>query len=248
MAATAVAEPTPEVRPAPTAATASRRGLLFGLLVVVCLLGAGGAIAWAIVRQGNLTATPPAGGGVATHQAALPAEAGTVAARVLVRSTARDTTNGKLAEIDLSRSPAQRRDIDLACDRVYMAAGRGICLWAQRGVFTTYRASLFGEDLQPGQTFDLAGIPSRARVSPDGRYAVFTVFVTGHSYAGGGFSTKTSIVDAASGVVVIDDLEELTVLRDGARIQAPDFNFWGVTSPATATASTPRWPPPARPT
>jgi hypothetical protein len=110
-----------------------------------------------------------------------------------------------------------------------MAAGRGICLWAQRGMFTTFHASLFGEDLQPRQTIDLAGIPSRARVSPDGRYAAFTVFVTGHSYAGGAFSTKTSIVDAASGAVVLDDLEQLTVLRDGAPIQAPDFNFWGVT-------------------
>ena len=28
---------------------------------------------------------------------------------------------------------------------------------------------------------------------------------------------------------MIANLEELAVFRDGARLEAPDFNFWGVT-------------------
>jgi hypothetical protein len=55
-----------------------------------------------------------------------------------------------------------------------------------------------------------------------------TVFVSGHSYAEGAFSTHTTIVDTASGEQVAD-LEQLTVLRDGERFESPDFDFWGVT-------------------
>jgi hypothetical protein len=55
-----------------------------------------------------------------------------------------------------------------------------------------------------------------------------TVFVTGHSYAEGGFSTETTILDAESGTVV-GTLEQFAVIRDGVRVQAPDYNFWGVT-------------------
>ena len=110
----------------------------------------------------------------------------------------------------------------------YFAAGQGICLQADRGVITTYQAVFFDAQLRPQQSVPLQGIPSRARVSPDGRYAAMTVFVSGHSYADGGFSTHTTIFDVASGAE-LGELEQFAVYRDGERIQAPDFNFWGVT-------------------
>jgi hypothetical protein len=56
-----------------------------------------------------------------------------------------------------------------------------------------------------------------------------TVFVSGHSYAAGAFSTQTSLIDMRSGRLLVNDLERFTVTRDGARIESPDFNFWGVT-------------------
>jgi hypothetical protein len=59
--------------------------------------------------------------------------------------------------------------------------------------------------------------------------AAFTVFVSGHSYDSPGFSTRTSVLDTATGKFVVDDLETLTVLRDGAVFKRADFNFWGVT-------------------
>jgi hypothetical protein len=74
----------------------------------------------------------------------------------------------------------------------------------------------------------LAGVVSRARVSPDGRYGTATVFVTGHTYAPGTFSTQTTLYDMATGKLV-GELEQFEVTRDGTRIESPDFNFWGVT-------------------
>ena len=55
-----------------------------------------------------------------------------------------------------------------------------------------------------------------------------TLFVAGHSYADGAFSTATTLVDMSSGETAAN-LEQFTVLRDGVPISAPDYNFWGVT-------------------
>jgi hypothetical protein len=75
----------------------------------------------------------------------------------------------------------------------------------------------------------LGGYPSRARVSPDGRYAAFTVFVTGHAYSTDGrFSTRTVLIDVARGSIIAD-LEQFTVWLNGRSYARPDFNFWGVT-------------------
>jgi Tol biopolymer transport system component len=89
-------------------------------------------------------------------------------------------------------------------------------------------AYIFGPDFQPRHKIPLNGSPTRARVSPDGRYAATTAFVFGHSYADANFSTQTTIIDVASGTP-LGDLERFTVLGNGQRIRSPDFNFWGVT-------------------
>jgi hypothetical protein len=102
-------------------------------------------------------------------------------------------------------------------------------LAAERGFVTTYRAVLFDRHFRAGATLALAGAPSRVQVSPDGRRAGTTVFVTGHSYNAGGFSTRTSIVDLETGQWEVEDLESFSVTRDGRKIASPDFNFWGVT-------------------
>jgi Tol biopolymer transport system component len=65
-------------------------------------------------------------------------------------------------------------------------------------------------------------------VSADGRLASTTVFVSGHSYAPGSFSTHTAIFRTADGGKVAD-LEQYSVERDGKPFSAVDFNFWGVT-------------------
>jgi len=132
-----------------------------------------------------------------------------------------------LAPLD-ARQAADRASAELTCERLSFAAGRGICLHADRGIFTTYSAVLFDRTLKATHRIKLDGRPSRTRVSPDGRVAAITVFVTGESYVGSPFSTRTTILDVATGDV-LGDLESFTTWRAGARFKSADFNFWGVT-------------------
>jgi hypothetical protein len=87
---------------------------------------------------------------------------------------------------------------------------------------------LFDRAFQTVAAWKLDGSPSRARVSPDGRVGAITVFVTGHAYGTSPFSTKTTLVDMATGDA-LGELEQFSVWRGGARFRAADFNFWGVT-------------------
>jgi Tol biopolymer transport system component len=91
-----------------------------------------------------------------------------------------------------------------------------------------YEAVVFDRSFVRHQTIALTGPPIRARVSPDGTYAVMTVFETGHSYADAAFSTRTILIETSSGRRIAD-LEEFTIDRDGRPFKAVDFNFWGVT-------------------
>jgi len=122
----------------------------------------------------------------------------------------------------------------LACERLYFAGGHGLCLGdgggmapLEDGVMSTH-AYFFGSDFHITRDIPLGGIPSRVRVSPDGRYGAVTVFVVGHSYADAGFSTATTLIDLDSGRT-LGNLEKFAVSRDGRRFQSIDFNFWGVT-------------------
>lgn len=148
---------------------------------------------------------------------------------MLVRSTALGDSYGHVARAWLDDPDGPREVAPLACDRVHFAAGSGVCLTAERGALTVYRAVLFDAHFAPRKTITLAGPPSRARVSPDGRKAAFTVFVNGHAYSMPSFTTRTTIVDAVTGDSIVDDLEAWPVTRDGAAFKATDFNFWGVT-------------------
>ena len=118
---------------------------------------------------------------------------------------------------------------DLACQRVFYAAGKGICLVTEyTGLAARHLARTFDSAFRVVATTTLSGVPSRARVSPDGRRAAVTVFESGHSYADDAFSTRTTIIDTATGAI-IGDLEQYSVSRDGTPFKEVDFNFWGVT-------------------
>jgi hypothetical protein len=136
-------------------------------------------------------------------------------------------TYGRLALASLDQEA--RFVADLTCDRVYFAGGRGICLTTEyEGLTPKYTARFFDDEFQTVASTSLTGLPSRARVSPDGRWAAVTVFERGHSYAVDGFSTRSTILDTRSGLVV-GDLEQFAVSRDGVPFKSVDFNFWGVT-------------------
>jgi hypothetical protein len=149
--------------------------------------------------------------------------------RLYFRHTGVDGHYGQLAWVDISQRQLVHYVDSLRCEVVYVAGGRGICLTADRGVFTTYSASLFdARNFQVSSGLALKGIPSRARVSLDGSLAAFTVFVAGHGYTTLDFSTQTLLLDARSGRALAN-LEDFEVTRDSQVIKAADFNFWGVT-------------------
>jgi hypothetical protein len=176
---------------------------------------------------------------VATREApdsSLPAPAHELAAiagapHLVFRHTAADPNYGRLSLTPLDVADSRRRAAaTLGCERVGYAGGRGICLAADRGLFTSYRIVFFDSALNTTGIAKLQGTPSRTRVSPDGRVGAVTVFALGgpHDYKNAAFSTRTTIHDMAAGTELAE-LEQFTTWRDGKRIKAADFNFWGVT-------------------
>lgn len=146
---------------------------------------------------------------------------------IAFRNTA-SSDYGTVAWVPLESPNGARAMTGMKCDVVHSSGGTGSCLWTKRGVVRSFGATIFDSRFETVHTIPLSGVPSRTRVSPDGRLAAMTVFVTGHSYAIVGFSTATAIVDIRSGTVVAD-LEDFTVTRDGREFSAPDFNYWGAT-------------------
>ena len=180
-------------------------------------------------------AAPATPGASASRRGAAAPVATTARPSLLIRSTALGDSYGHVTRAWLDDPEGPREVAPLACDRVHFAAGSGICLAAERGALTVYRAVLFDAHFAPRKTIALAGPPSRARVSPDGRLAAFTVFINGHAYSMPSFTTRTTIVDAISGDPLVDDLEAWPVTRSGEAFKAVDFNFWGVTFNHDAT-------------
>jgi hypothetical protein len=148
--------------------------------------------------------------------------------RLVVRDTAPGPSYGRVALVPLSDPDGPRALTGISCERVYMVEAGGFCLSADRDVVTTYRASILGRDLHPVRDVKITGSPSRARLSPDGSLAASTVFVAGHSYQDGGFSTATEVVQTTTGRS-LGNLESFRVVREGAGYRATDRNFWGVT-------------------
>lgn len=164
-----------------------------------------------------------------TSERARPEELQAIASRphLLFRHTASGPNFGALAMVPLDRPGGPRQMAGVTCQRLSYAGGQGLCLHLQRGVFNTYSAILLDRLLKPGASITLEGLPSRTRISPDGRLGAVTVFVIGHDYASE-FSTRTSLIDLAGGEE-IGELEQFSTWRGGERFRADDFNFWGVT-------------------
>ena len=202
------------------------RRAVFAVLVIACVVVAVGYGRWAVRRTRT-------SGGAAPEGAVFGDDA---AARALIDQAPtvmfqNDVTGDGWAQVGLVpiASPAGSRAIvPLHCRRLHFAAGRGLCVGEGTGFGLSFDLNVFGSDFKILHKFRLVGLPSRARVSPDGRYGATTVFVGGHSYASHDFSTQTNIFDLANGTK-LGSLEEFTVLRDGKPFKAVDFNFWGVT-------------------
>ena len=217
---TAASDRYSRARTRPSSGARVRRAALAasGMIAIACILLAGTKARGVIMPR----ASEP-GAGPAIELASIVA-----APHVVFLSKAVDANDGVLSVAPLDEPAAGRAPSGLRCERASFAGGQGICLQADRRLFTTYQAVLFNERLQPRTSFKLEGRPSRTRISVDGRVGAITMFVAGHGYAASSFSTKTILLDMASGDV-LGDLEQFATWRDGKRFSAPDFNFWGVT-------------------
>ena len=219
-----------------------RRAWWFAALCAAAALGLGGYYAWiratrfapaSAIVTGAVKELPPAPAAPALESpGTAPSPAPTAPApaprKILFRHNAVDAHYGELAMIDYP-GPGPRRFVgSLSCEAVHFAAGRGICLTADRGVFTTFAAKVLDARFQTLFTLPLKGGPSRCRVSRNGKLAAMTVFITGHSYASLDFSTQTLLLDTTTGQVLAD-LEEFSFTRDGRPFSSKDFNLWGVT-------------------
>jgi WD40-like Beta Propeller Repeat len=200
------------------------RTISFAALVVLCIVVGAAYVLHAKSREEdaakNAVKAVLAGPGSAAKFASAP--------HVVFRSTSYGPSYGRVALAPLSEPSGPRAVTTLTCDRVDMSNGVGLCLVADRGVLTTYEGEIFDRHFAVRHHFDLPGLPSRARVSPDGRLAAMTVFVSGDSYAAANFSTRTMFVDTRTGNN-LGNLEEFEVTNDGAVVDAIDRNYWGVT-------------------
>ncbi len=206
----------------------SGRAWALGAIAALSLLAGGGYVALAaLTADGTTSDARPALALDARGVAAVPP-----GGELLVRAVDYDNErlNGRLYRVPLAVGAEPERAGELACERVHEnAAGDGLCLAARPHGFD-YEAVVYGPGQRPRHRFAIPGMPDRARVSLDGRYAGFTTFLSGHTYSAGvrGFETHTAIVDMHAGRELFD-LHELAVTRDGEPFERADANLWGVT-------------------
>lgn len=121
-----------------------------------------------------------------------------------------------------------RNGTGLDCFRFYADGGNAICTRPQGGLKPMTTVEILDGGLGIKQAFKFPGVPSRARVSPSGRFFAWTVFVTGDSYATTNFSTRTGLYDLEQQYLV-DSIEELRLTIDGEVVIRKDINYWGLT-------------------
>jgi hypothetical protein len=200
----------------------SLRVKLAALLGVV-VLAAAGTIGYVLRIHGQQAAAKAVPGPPRTDLATVLA-----GPHLVFRNTALGNGYGNVAVVPLSAPDGPRAMTGASCERVYASATRALCLSANRGLTTTYKAQLLGANWAPTRDLPLTGLPSRARLSRDGTLAATTTFVYGDSYANPGQFSTRSLVTRLDGSVAAD-LEQFQLSVGGHPITATDRNVWGVT-------------------
>lgn len=162
---------------------------------------------------------------VARHEISVEVEAGGVDLSEPGRLVFVDEVSGKVASVPLAAPGGPRRVSALPCKRFFTAAKQGLCLADRAGPFPGAVSIFVDQSLAETHRVDVAGVPNRAKLSPDARMASWTTFVTGDSYAQtGAFSTRTGVYDRQT--------QEYRSNLEGTRIagmkRTEDMNYWGV--------------------
>ncbi|MGV9776113.1 hypothetical protein [Streptosporangium sp. NPDC003464] len=186
----------------------ARRRIVAGVCSIVALVCAGGGyVAWAM-----------AGNEQPLTRAAAEAGPGTLV------FLDRGRTLAQVPVTDAGAEPVRRAR---TCLRAYTSGGTTVCLRTV-AVPAGFEAVFLRGDKEIAEPVRVDGTPSRARVSPSGRLAAWTVFRSGDSYDPGGFATTAGIYDTRSGTLH-GSLEDFAVVVDGEPYRREDRNFWGVT-------------------
>ena len=113
--------------------------------------------------------------------------------QIVFRSLRPGPAFGHIAVLAAADVRGERAVLGIRCERTAASPEGAVCLRQTRNPMRLFSAVLLDGHLRPGKEVPLNGIPSRARISPDGRYYATTAFVSGHSYLSDGFSTETVI-------------------------------------------------------
>ena len=132
------------------------------------------------------------------------------------------------AKADDDGSAPERVGTGLDCTRFYAEGGTAVCLRAHPGIKPMTTAVILDAHLKQRKRFEFGGVPSRARVSGEGRFVSWTVFVTGDEYATTEFSTRTGFYDLEQDFLV-KSMEDIGLYIDGRFHSAQDVNYWGLT-------------------
>lgn len=195
------------------------RVLVLVVAGLVCLGAATGYLVWARDRiQGQVAQ-------VATGPTLAPAQV-LAGPHIVFRNSVLGADLGRLAAVPVSDPGGARAVLTPTCERSYAVRGAGVCVFAKRGVVQSYGVATLDENLTEVSRTELSGLPSRARMSPDGSLVATTTFITGHSYASSSFSTETIIRRSGRS---LGNIETWATTVDGRALQAVDRNYWGVT-------------------
>ncbi|MGI8336482.1 hypothetical protein ACRYCC_41630 [Actinomadura scrupuli] len=148
--------------------------------------------------------------------------------RIVFRNTGMGPGKDHLATVAATDPGGARTVSRVSCLRFHASAGTGVCLRGRGGLVPSYEAVILDGRLSERRRIRIEGAPTRARVSPSGRMAAWTVFVSGDSYGGLNFSTRTGVLDTRTGAY-IPSLEAFSIQRGSSPYRAADVNFWGVT-------------------
>ena len=174
------------------------------------LVGAASVVAW--LRAGNGTVSPAA---VVLGDLVLKPPF------VIFRTLAPQDAHGHVAVVSLDPGEAARHVSTLACARVHYAGGAGLCLVIESAPDSSINvAYVFDHTFTRRHRLVLPGVPTRARVSPNGRRASITTYAETEAPEGERLVTDSVIIDVASGSVLAN-LRSFRIEHEGPPLTGP---------------------------
>jgi hypothetical protein len=205
------------------------RTLVFSVLAGVCLVAAVVSAAIAVVGAKKEKTASNKAVEAARPQAEAILHSGEPFAVFRTLDRRHPANYGRMAVAELTGdTPGKAVLAGPTCERTTFRGGAGLCL--AHATVNSFPVELLDANMKVTHKFTLAGVPSRARLSPDGRWGGVTAFLTGHSYAQPGqFSTAATIIDMRTGKPLGDLEKNFTVTNGGKVVDAVDRNYWGLT-------------------